>query len=646
MQSDRKLVAIMFTDIVGYTAIMGNNESVAIDVITHYEETIKAKTASFSGEVINFYGDGSLSIFPSVTFAMECAMDIQRELHQGVEVPLRIGIHIGEVLFQRGNIYGDGVNIASRIESLGQPGTILFSEDVFSRISNNPSFEAKLLGSFEFKNVSAPINVYALANEGFPIPPKDTLVGKLKIANDERDEKSIAVLPFENQSNAEDQQFFIDGIADEIRSQLLSINNLKVISRSSCMHFRNKPYTLRDVGKELQVNYALEGRVQVVSDTIKVSVELSNIPIDKQIWSLAPINRKIDDVFILQNTIAQAVASQLEIILTVKEKDQLTKVPTANKDAYILYQKGQDLLHRGYGNPEELKQITAYFEEAIRLDPGFSKAYVGLAEAYVNYVFWGRRKSKDVLEPAMNAALKALELDNSSGECYAALGAVNFLRLNTKISLDFMKKAVALSPGFIGAHEYLAWLNVVDRNMEGTLAMIAKIRELDPLSNKYYGMLGHVHYYTGRFEEGIERLKEEQEKNPDNPFVLWTLGYLQSGAGKYEDAIKTFKARDTTGKNTNWMLAYSYGMIGKEQEAREILNIHLSKRKLDHVPAYMIATIYMGLGETDKVFEWLDKDIDDGVLAFFMMCLKHDPKFYPIKDDSRFARYLEICDRS
>ncbi len=642
MQTDRKLVAIMFTDIVGYTAMMGENEAEALGVITHYEETIKSKTENFGGEVINFYGDGSLCIFPSVTVAMECAMGIQKELHQGVQVPLRIGVHIGEVLFQEGRIYGDGVNIASRIESLGQPGTVLFSEDVYSRISNNPNFIAQLLGSFEFKNVANPINVYALGNEGFPIPPKETLRGKLKVANEVSIEKSIAVLPFENHSNKEDQQYFIDGIADEIRSQLLSINNLKVISRSSCMYFKNKPYTLKEVGKELKVTYALEGRVQVVSDNIKVSVELIDIPVDKQIWSLPPLNKKLDDVFILQNSIAQSVAKELQLVLTDEARDQLAKIPTVNTEAYMLYQKGLELMHRGYGTPEELKAVVDCFEKAIKIDPNFSKAYVGLVDAYLDHIFWGRTSTNSVIKQATEAAMKAFELDSSSGESYGALGAIHYFKFEKELAIKYLTKAIEISPSYLSAYDKLASYYLLDGELDKAIELLEKAKQLDPISVKYHADFGHTYYYGGKVQLGITYILGVLEQYPKDPFLLWELGYLYSGAGEYDKAIEAFTERDTSGKNTNWMLAYCYGMSGRTEEAQDILNIHLSKRKLGYVPAYMIATIYMGLGDKEKALEWLEKDMDDGGITIFIMGLKTDPKFVPVKDDPRFQKILKI----
>lgn len=647
MNSNRRLSAIMFTDIVGYTTMIGTDENLAIATVTHHKKVIEQFVSSFQGELIHFYGDGSLSIFDSATFAVNCAMAIQNEFKTNIPVPLRIGIHIGEILKKEGSIYGEGVNIASRIESLGQTGTILFSEDVYQKIHNHNEFKAELIGDFEFKNVEKPISIYALSNDGFPVPKKETITGKLKARtsrealNSDAIKKnySIAVLPFENNSSIADQQYFADGVADEIRSQLLSINDLKVISRSSCMYFKNKAYTLPQIGKELDVAFALEGRVQAIGEYIKVSVELNDINNDKQIWSLPSQTQKMEDVFILQNRIAKEVVNQLKIVLTEGEKSQLNKIPTEHPEAYRYFQHGQELLHRGNGKIDELDDAVNYFKMAIEIDNKFSRAYVGLSDTYLEYIFWGRMAPKKVLDKALNAALKSLELDNTSGESYGALGAINFFKFKKDEAVNFLNKAIELSPNYLGAHEKLAWISIFEGNLGKALHHFSVTHSLDPLSTKYLGDVGHAYYYTHQYETGIEFISSMLKKHLGDPWLLWMKGYLYSGLGKYKTAIDTYLERPT-GTKTNWMLAYNYGKIGMINEATEILNLHLKKREKVHVPGYMLATIYIGLGDRDKALEWLELDYEEGGQGLFFWGLKTDPKFDSLRNQNRFKALL------
>jgi class 3 adenylate cyclase/Flp pilus assembly protein TadD len=648
MEGSRRLVAIMFTDIVGYTSMMGSNEELAITTVTHHKKIIEQLVPQYGGEVIQFYGDGSLSIYPSAVLALECGENIQKELKKEIKVPLRIGIHIGDILFKDGNIYGDGVNLASRIESLGEAGSVLFSNEVFLKVRNNPKFLVQLLGEFELKNVEAPMSIYALSNEGLSIPLLESKKRKSESQTESSgesmnysEEKSIAVLPFENQSSIEDHQFFINGIADEIRSQLLSINDLKVISRRSCMFFKDRPYTLNQIKDDLGVNYVLEGRVQVFHNQIKVSVELSDTITDKQLWSLVPANQSMDDIFILQNNIAQKVVNELKVALSDVEKIQLTKIPTLNHKAYNYYQKGQDLLHRGGGQIDQLDEALSCFKQSIELDPKFSMAYVGLSDTYLEYIFWGRTAPSQVLEMALNACLKALELDNTKGECYGTLGAINYYKFKKEAAFSFLRKAIDLNPYDLEAYENLGCLYITENKQQDAVAILEKAHSTDPLSTKYLGDIGHVFYYSHQFEEGIQVISKTIVNNPKENFLLWMLGLLYSGAGNYEKAIDCFLQR-TKGRETNWMLAYCYSKSGNKKGALKILDIHLKKRETQYIPSYMIASIYMGLGDKEKALHWLETDQKEGGTSLFYWGLKDDPKFEEIMQEERFKK-LMIC---
>jgi TolB-like protein len=646
MNDARILSAIMFTDIVGYTTMIGSDESMAIATVTRHKKIIQKEIVAFEGTLIQFYGDGSLSIFNSATSALKCALKIQHICNNEHQVPLRIGINIGEILIKEGSIYGEGVNIASRIESMGQKGTVLFSEEVFHKIRTNPQFKIKPLGAFNFKNVERPMNIHALANDGIVVPSVSNIKGtynKVSSVGTKKQEssKSIAVLPFENNSSILEHQYFVDGVADEIRSQLLAISDLKVISRSSCMFYKDKPFTLSQIHEELNVKYVLEGRVQAAPPFIKVNVELSNTETKEQIWSLPPMDRKLEDIFSLQNEIAQQIVNELKIALTSKEKSQLQKISTVNQEAYKSFQLGQELLHRGYGKIDELTASREAFEHAVSQDPEFSKAYVGLSDTYLEHIFWGRIAPKEVLEPALKAALKALELDSSSGECYGALGAISFFKFQPKEASRFLRKAIDLSPNYLGAHEKLAWITIFDGNTEEAISLFDKAQALDPLSKKYMGDVGHAYYYSHRFIEGLEVITSFLKKQPVDPWLLWMKGYLLSGMQNYQMAIDTYLERPT-GTKTNWMLGYNYGKIGELGKAEEILNFHLDKREESYVPAYMIATIYAGMADLDKALEWLETDFEDGGLGLFFYGLKTDPKFTELQGNSRFEKLLKV----
>lgn len=626
----------MFTDIVGYTAMMGQNETQALSVVSMYEDVIQKTTLTRSGELIHFYGDGSLSVFDDVNSALHCATDIQRHFVQH-EVPLRVGIHHGEAIFQKGNAYGDAVNLASRIESMGQAGAVLFSEEIDQHI-NKELFNSNLLGSFEFKNVKKPMKVFALDAEGLNLPDPEKLSGKFK---NESEGMSIAVIPFKNTGGKPEHDYIVDGICDEIRSQLLGIEGLKVISRSSSQYFKDRSYSLKDILQELKVHYVLEGRVMIVDNEIRVNVDLSSTHTDKQLWSLPASNQSLAELFELQNNVAIAVANELRVMLTDDEKDLIKKSGTTNENALISYQKGMEMLHRGHGNIQELNEALGYFRKAIKEDPKFSKAYIGIADAYLEHLFWGRGKVSEVIEHANEAANRALEISGPSGECYGSLGAIQlFGRANVKLAREYLQKSIEMSPSHLWAYEKMGWAMLFDDDMEGSLKMFRKSQELDPLSTKYIGDLGHAYYYSGFFKEGIEYLKPHLEEHPNDPWILWMMAYLLSGNGQYEEAAQHLLMRETQGKRSNWMLGYLYGKMGKFDDAQVILDFHLNKYKLDFVPPYMIATIYSGLDDKENAIKWLELDREDGGQGLFYMGLKTDPKFQQWADDPRFQALL------
>jgi len=300
VKSFRKLAAIMFTDIVGYTAMMGKDESKAVEVVSHHENTMKQLVPAYEGELIQFYGDGSLSIYPSTTLALKCAMKIQEIFRNGLVIPLRIGIHIGEILFKDGNIYGNGVNIASRIESLGKAGTILFSENAFQTVQNSSLFSSIFLGEVKLKNVITPMKVYALSNENLTVPQREEIKGYQNgdvlqeshstikeadhIANKMIPDRSIAVLPFLNMSSDPEQEYFCEGISEEIINTLVQFQDLTVVGRTSSFCFKGKNEDLRSVGMSLGVSKILEGSVRKSGNRIRITAQLIEASTGYQLW--------------------------------------------------------------------------------------------------------------------------------------------------------------------------------------------------------------------------------------------------------------------------------------------------------------------------------------------------------------------------
>lgn len=346
MSQFRQLAAIMFTDIVGYTALMGRDEQKAFELLDKNRRLHKTIIEQYNGKWIKELGDGMMASFNTVSDAVNAAIEIQKACRASKELSLRIGIHEGEIIFENNDIYGDAVNIASRIQTLGIPGSILFSKKINDEIKNKSEFQTTSVGNFEFKNVTERIEVFALTNDGFPIPKRGMMEGKLrknnslkrnvivslafitivlaaffvykslfaKNDNGEVVDKSIAVLPFVDMSAGKDQEYFSDGLSEELLNLLSKIPELKVIGRTSSFSFKGKNEDLRIIGEKLGVANILEGSVQKEGNKIRVTAQLIRTADGFHLWS-DKYDRDLEGIFKLQDDIANAVVKELKLKL-------------------------------------------------------------------------------------------------------------------------------------------------------------------------------------------------------------------------------------------------------------------------------------------------------------------------------------------
>ena len=332
----RMLSAIMFSDMVGYTALMQEDERKAKESRDRYRKALEENILKHQGKILQYYGDGALAVFGSAIHSALCAVEIQKELLKPPEVSLRIGIHSGDIVHDDDGIYGDGVNIASRIESLSVPGGVLISDKLFDEIKNHSSLSAKLLGSYKLKNVKAPVKIYALTNPGLNIPTDQQL--KAKTGFEEK--QSIAVLPFVNMSADPENEYFSDGITEEILNALTNIDGLKVTSRTSSFAFKGKNEDIREIGTKLNVNSVLEGSVRKSGNKIRITAQLINTVDGYHVWSEV-FNRNLEDIFEVQDEISRKIVNKLRERFSIKSsQESLIKSYTNNLDAYNDYLKG------------------------------------------------------------------------------------------------------------------------------------------------------------------------------------------------------------------------------------------------------------------------------------------------------------------
>jgi TolB-like protein/class 3 adenylate cyclase/Tfp pilus assembly protein PilF len=633
--STRKLAAIMFTDMVGYTALMQQDEQQAKSNRDHHRTVLNRSVNDNHGTILQYYGDGTLSIFNSALDAINCAIHVQSILNVSPKIPLRIGIHVGDIVHDEEGIYGSGVNIASRVESMGVPGSVLISDRVNDELKNHPQYKTTLLGSYKLKNVDLPVDLYAIVDERCVVPRPDQLQGKGEIA-----QKSIAVLPFVNISNDPENEYFSDGITEEILNVLTKIKGLQVTSRTSSFAFKNISTDLREIAEKLSVNTILEGSVRRAGSRVRVTAQLINAMDGYHLWS-ETFDRQIEDIFEVQDEISRKIANQLRIKLTTEEKhENLVKAPTTNLEAYNLYLKGSFYVNKW--NPDGAKKGIKYFEQAIELEEKFALPYSGLAYCYTMLGAMGQLPPSAVFPKGREMALKALQLDDGLAESHMAIALIHlFYDLDMKKAQKSMARAIELNPGSAHIHHIYSFYYYFVNQFDEALSYINKALELDPLSLIINQHLGELYAMRGENEKAIQQLNKTLELDPYFRPAIENKGWVYINMGNYEKAIEIFlhlhkliahPLKGITG------LGYAYAISGQKERAREILAKFAQREKEE--PQVMLqmdyVTVYTGLKDFDKVFEHLDAALEEHVGIFFIKTA------FIFKDVRRDPRYKQV----
>ena len=661
MSQTRQLAAIMFTDIVGYTAMMQADEQKAVAVIKHYNATLENWVTHFKGQVLNYYGDGSLCIFPSATDAVNCSIAVQKELKNEPVVPLRIGLHIGEVFFEEAKALGDGVNVASRVQSLGQENTILISEEVHNKIKNNDSITTKSLGQFDFKNVGKPMEVFALTNEGLFVPQRKKMEGKLKkknvlkrniiaalsfitivvasffiykyflAKNDSASEKSIAVLPFVDMSAGKDQEYFSDGLSEELLNLLAKIPELKVIGRTSSFSFKGKNEDLRSIAQKLGVAHLLEGSVRKDGNQIRVTAQLIRAIDGTHLWS-ETYDRDLDSLFKLQDEIAGAVVKQLKLKLLTTPSSAVT---STNIEVHNLILQGNYFYDKL--DKENVAKAVDFYYKALAIDSMDARVWAALANA-VSRQAWQNYIDQIIgYEKARQAALKAISLDNTYAPGHLKLAGIKLYRdFDWKgAEVDF-QTALELEPENAEILYGIGSLYFATGRWEDAIRSMKKCIEIDPLKPISHLNLGNILTHAGRPDEATAYFKKTLELNPQFQRAHLYLGRSYLMLRKTEMGLKEMQQENLEVFRTFGM-ALAYHAMGKKKEADDALKDFTERFQNDW--NYLLAELYAYRGEKDKAFLWLENAYNkkDSWLVF----LKGDPLMKNLKSDDRYHNFFK-----
>jgi len=687
MPHTRQLVAIMFTDIQGYTAIMQRDEELGIKMRDKHREIFNKITEKYKGAILQYFGDGTLSTFKSAIDAVKCAMEMQLAFQQEPVIPVRIGIHLGDIVFTEDDIIGDGVNVASRIESLAVPGSVFISDKVYDEIKNQSSIETQSLRTFELKNVDKPIEVFAISNKGLIIPNVDEISRKLKdtkpgskrkqekkqvkvskhnlsrilysmivlvfvIAgyfiyqnsnlfkqNIDDLDKSIAVLAFENMSVDPSQEYFSDGISEEILNSLVQVEGLKVAGRTSSFSFKGKDADIQTIGNKLGVSLVLEGSVRKSEDRLRITAQLINAKNGYHIWS-EKYDREMKDIFDIQEEIAIEIVNLLKFtVLRPKGPGPRTyylrSQPTNNLEAYDYYLKGIYALSR---DVEGTVDARNYFQKAIDLDPDFAQAYAGLGDAFLNHAAYGIVPANEALTNARKAAIKSISLDNRQAYGHKVLAYVYmFFDWDWDTAKSEYEKAIEL--GLENPDHFITWYDAfLYENYDKAIEDAKTILKRSPLSVEDNWHLGVCYLMADHYESAIEYFKQTLVLDSNYSEGYRWLGKTYRLMERYEESLTAFgkSLEMTQGKGPAYFeTIITLAHAGYTEEA----NLMVDSNFIQNTPPGAIASVYANMGRLDEAFELLEQCLIERSMTLISIRALSD--FDIIRDDPRYEKLIE-----
>jgi TolB-like protein/class 3 adenylate cyclase len=643
MPQSRQLAAILFTDIEGYTATMQQNELKALMLKDRHRQIVENEHKNFNGNIVQYYGDGTLSIFSSVVNAVRCAIKMQQFFCQKPLVPVRMGLHVGDIIMNDGNVFGDGVNLASRIESLGVAGSVLISDKVHDEIRNQPDLRTISMGKYHLKNVEREVEIFALNYEGLVRPTPNSLKGKTQEKKSSSmpsiPKKSVAVLPFVNMSNDPEQEYFSEGIAEEILNSLAHLNDLKVAGRTSSFQFKGKGFDLRRLGHKLGVHTVLEGSVRKQANRLRVTVQLINVEDGFHLWS-EKYDREMDDIFAIQDEIALSVTEKLKITLLETEKENI-KAKTENKEAYDYYLKGRFYWNRrGTG----LRKGLDFFLKAIELDPNFSLAHSAIAETYALFAFHSILPPHHAIPKARQAAERAIELSPSRIEPYSVLAYITaFYDWKWNDAKKQFEKAFAINSEYAVAHYwYCNFLTWVERDFAGAEAEARKAIQLEPLLAHSDTTLASVYICCGRFEEARILSEKAIELDTGSFLSYCSLSMALHGLGKNDKAIETIKLGADISKGHQYallILSWLYGTDDNIAEAEKMFDELLMRSKTEFISGLSLAVAAYASKKYDMAVECLERAFEER--ASLLISISGYPFLSFIKTDPRFQSFFK-----
>ncbi|MBV9009679.1 MAG: tetratricopeptide repeat protein [Verrucomicrobia bacterium] len=608
---ERRLSAILAADVAGYSRLMSADEAGTMGRLKMLRTSLaEPKISEHNGRIVKLTGDGMLVEFSSVVSAVACAVDIQSAMRArnagepNGRIEFRIGVNLGDIIVEEGDIFGDGVNVAARLESIAPVGGIAVSQSVRDHVGNRLDLTFADMGERRLKNIETPVRVYSITLE--------RAAGVDAGSPEAKQRPSIAVLPFVNMSGDPEQEYFSDGITEDVITDLSKVSGLFVIARNTVFTYKGKTVKVQEAAKELGVNFILEGSVRKAGARVRVTGQLISARDGGHVWA-DRYDRDLTDIFAIQDEITHAIVEQLKVKLLPQEKKNIAQAPTGNVEAYTYYLRGRDFFHRRSKRYFQLARLM--FARAVELDPLYARAYAGMADCDSFLVLWCR---EDIpTELILENSAKALTLDDKLAEAHASRGAALSLMHQREDAAAEFEKAIALDPNSFESHYLYARANFAQGNMERAAALFERAAEINPEDYQSECLLIQIYRSLGR---------DEDAKNAARKGV------------KLAERELSLHAEDPRPAHLGIAALFE---LGENDRAREWMSRALAIDPDDPLAQYNLACGYVKLGEMDTAFDLLEKSLPR-LGSDLRQWFKHDSDFEPLRTLTRYGKIAEI----
>jgi class 3 adenylate cyclase/TolB-like protein/Tfp pilus assembly protein PilF len=633
--SQRRLAAIMFTDLMGYTSLTEKNEPAALELVKKNRDLHQQAIQKYNGQLVKELGDGFMATFDNVLDAISCAREIQIEAKaRNFDIPVRIGLHYGDITIENDDIFGHGVNMASRIQAIADPGGVYISESIHEMIDGREDIETQFMGAVPLKNIKDPVPVYALKDEKLPRPDKKRIDGIirrhlylkyyryaavaavliiavaaiwfLRTFNIERDiiNKSVAVLPLENLSEDPEQEYLSTGMTEELIRELSKVETLTIIAQSSTRQYAGIVKPFSEIAQELNdVNYIVNGNVLLEGEKIKTEIRLIN-PVEENIIWKQEYQQEVTNSRQLWAKVAEDIVDIIGVFVPEENTALWTGIQPVDQENYALYLKGMHAIDK---RPQDLDLAISYFNQAIDKNPADAYAWAGLANAYIYYGH-STTATRDVRQQANAAALRAIQLDSTLALAWSVLGMVKaYYEWEWEAAEQAYHKANELNPSLPWNHYHYAWYLALFGRMNEAIHEHKLAQELDPFGFAHTRWLAALYMGVGEYEKAIKEAERTIEMGYEaiGRSIIANC-YFQMGREK--EAIEMHEQLVADFGVSKGNLAGCYLRAGRIEEARQIFEEFLTN--IDSIPspgeALGMATVYRALGDYDNAFKWFN----------------------------------------